>query len=233
MAVQSPMPSEATGRLNTGGSERAVRRAWSRPLVALLFLLQPIVRGWARYHERLTARSEPPVFKRPVASEGIGDWTAMGRVAYWSESDGDRYGFLKRILTKLQSEGWQHKTDTGWSAYDVEIFGSRWSRLRLTTVTEELAQGHKVFRCHLNATWSLPARIAFWSVAGVELPVIGLVAPSYPWIWMLLLSLAAFGWWLEQEKQRLLLWIAALLDEIGTELKLVKLREETAARVPT
>jgi hypothetical protein len=115
----------------------------------------------------------------------------------------------------------------------VEIFGSRWSRLRLTTVTEELAQGHKVFRCHLNATWSLPARIAFWSVAGVELPVIGLVAPSYPWIWMLLLSLAAFGWWLEQEKQRLLLWIAALLDEIGTELKLVKLREETAARVPT
>src|SRR6266508_6278016 len=202
------------------------RRTWSRPLVALLFFLQPIVRGWARYHERLTVRSEPPVFKRPVASEHIEDWEAFGRVAYWSESGGDRYGFLNRILTKLQREGWQHKTDTGWSAYDVEIFGSRWSRLRLTTATEELAQGRKVFRCQLRATWSLTARIAFWSTAGVELAIIGLVAPSHPWIWMLLLSLAAFGSWLEQEKHRLLLWIAALLDAIGAEQKLVKIRQQ-------
>jgi O-antigen biosynthesis protein len=202
------------------------RRTWSRPLVALLFFLQPIVRGWARYHERLTVRSEPPFFKRPVASEHIDDWEAFGRIAYWSESGGDRYSLLDSILTKLQREGWQHKTDTGWSAYDVEIFGSRWSRLRLTTATEELAQAHKVFRCQLSATWSLTARIAFWSTAGVELAIIGLVAPSHPWIWMLLLSLAAFGWWLEQEKHRLLLWIAALLDEIGAEQKLVKIRQQ-------
>ena len=146
---------------------------------------------------------------------------------------GDRYGFLNRILTKLQAEGWQHKTDTGWSPYDVEIFGSRWSRLRLTTATEELAQGHKVFRCHLNATWSLTARIAFWSIACVELPIIGVMAPSHPWIWMLLLSLAAFGWWLEQEKHRLLLWIAALLDEIGAEQKLVKIRQQSPDRIRT
>src|SRR6266487_775332 len=209
------------------------RPPWSRPLVALLFFLQPIVRGWARYHERLTVRSEPPVFKRPVASEHIDDWEAFGRVAYWSEGGGDRYGFLNRILTKLQHEGWQHKTDTGWSAYDVEIFGSRWSRLRLTTATEELAQGHKVFRCQLSATWSLTARIAFWSTAGVELAIIGLVAPSHPWIWMLLLSLAAFGSWLEQEKHRLLLWIAALLDEIGAEQKLVKIRQQPPDQVRT
>jgi hypothetical protein len=209
------------------------RRTWSRPLVALLFFLQPIVRGWARYHERLTARSEPPVFKRAVASEPVDDWKTFGRVAYWSESGGDRYGFLHRILAKLQSEGWQHKTDTGWSAYDVEIFGSRWSRLRLTTATEELAQGHKVYRCHLNATWSLPARIAFWSTAGVELFIIGLVAPSHPWIWMLLLSLAGFGWGLEQEKHRLVLWITALLDEIGAEQKMVKIRHRPKDEVRT
>jgi glycosyltransferase involved in cell wall biosynthesis len=209
------------------------RRTWSRPLVALLFFLQPIVRGWARYDERLTARSEPPVFKRAVASEPVDDWKMFGRVAYWSESGGDRYGFLHRILAKLQNEGWQHKTDTGWSAYDVEIFGSRWSRLRLTTATEELAQGHKVYRCHLNATWSLPARIAFWSTAGMELFIIGLVAPSHPWIWMLLLSLAAFGWGLEQEKNRLVLWITALLDEIGTEQKMVKIRHRPTDEVRT
>ena len=151
----------------------------------------------------------------------------------WSESGGDRYGLLNSILTKLQREGWQHKTDTGWSAFDVEIFGSRWSRLRLTTATEELAQGHKVFRCQLSATWSLTARIAFWSTAGVELAIIGLVAPSHPWIWMLLLSLPALGWWLEQERHRLLLWIAALLDEIATEQKLVKVRQSPPGEVRT
>ena len=200
-------------------------RAWSRPLVALLFFLQPIVRGWARYHERLTARSEPPVFKRALTTEQTADWETASRIAYWSNTGADRYSLLGRILTKLEREGWQHKTDTGWSNYDVEIFGSRWSRLRLTTTTEELAQGKKVFRCQLNATWSLPARIVFWSVAGAQLPVIGLLAPTQPWIWMLLLSLAALGGWLEQERHRLLLWIAALLDEIATEEKLVRIRQ--------
>src|SRR6185503_7181725 len=32
------------------------RRWWSRPLVALLFFLQPIVRGWERYRGRLRLR---------------------------------------------------------------------------------------------------------------------------------------------------------------------------------
>ncbi len=38
---------------------RRRRRWWSQPLVALLFLLQPLVRGWARYQGRLTRRELP------------------------------------------------------------------------------------------------------------------------------------------------------------------------------
>src|SRR5437773_1531208 len=166
------------------------KRGWSRPLVALLFLLQPIVRGWARYNWRLTVRSEPPVFKRAVSRERLGDLDSCEQVGYWSEGHGDRYALLNRILSKLESEGWQHKTDTGWNDYDVEIFGSRWSRLRLTTVTEELGQGRRIFRCRLKVTWSLPARIAFWSACGAQLVVIGLLSPTFPWIWMLLLSMS-------------------------------------------
>ena len=200
------------------------QRAWSRPLVALLFLLQPIVRGWARYNWRLTVRSEPPVFKRAVSRERLGDLDSCEQVGYWSEGHGDRYALLNRILSKLDSEGWQHKTDTGWNDYDVEIFGSRWSRLRLTTVTEELGQGKYIFRCRLNATWSLPARIAFWSTCGGELLVIGLLAPAHPWIWMLLVSMSALGWWLEQERKTMLLWIAALLDEVAADQSLVRIQ---------
>ncbi|HKS35797.1 MAG TPA: glycosyltransferase, partial [Verrucomicrobiae bacterium] len=136
------------------GVPRRQRRFWSRPLVALLFFLQPIVRGWARYKWRLTVQSRPPVFKRPV--ERGEDWDAIENIRYWSDGGADRYSILHKIVTKLDAEGWQYKTDTGWNDYDVEIFGSRWSRLRLTTVTEELAGGKKIIRCRLAATWSLP-----------------------------------------------------------------------------
>jgi hypothetical protein len=42
---------------------------------------------------------------------------------------------------------------------------------------------------------------------------------------MLLLSMSLLGWWLEQEKRTLLLWILALLDEIAAELGLVKIAQ--------
>src|SRR6266540_5509226 len=162
---------------------RNKRRLWSRPLVGLLFFLQPIVRGWARYKWRLTVQSQPPLFKRPVARRK--DWETLECISFWSDGAVDRYAFLQQVLAKLESEGWKQKTDSGWDQYDVEIFGSRWSRLRLTTVTEELAAGKKIVRCRLNATWSLPARIAFWSLAGAELLLIGWLAAACPWIWML------------------------------------------------
>ena len=203
------------------GVPRRQQRFWSRPLIALLFFLQPIVRGWARYKWRLTVQSRPPVFKRPV--ERGEDWDAIENIRYWSDGGADRYSILHKIVTKLDAEGWQHKTDTGWNDYDVEIFGSRWSRLRLTTVTEELAGGKKIIRCRLAATWSLPARIAFWSACGVELLLIGWLAEAHPWAWMLLLTMSLFVFWLEQERRTLLLWIAAFLDEVAAEHGLLKL----------
>ena len=94
------------------------------------------------------------------------------------------------------------------------------------TVTEELGQAKRIFRCRLKATWSLPARIVFWSACGLELLIIGFLSPKYPWIWMLLLSMSAFGWWLEQERRNMLLWIAALLDEIAANQQLVKIQPQ-------
>jgi O-antigen biosynthesis protein len=211
---------------------RKKKRAWSRPLVALLFLLQPVVRGWARYNWRLTVRSQPPVFKRAISREQLDGLEASEQVGYWATGNEDRYAFLNRILSKLESEGWEHKTDTGWSDHDVEIFGSRWSRLRLATVTEELGKGTRTFRCRLKATWSLPARIAFWSVCGAELLVIGLLAPAHPWIWMILVSMSALGWWFEQERRNMLLWIAALLDEVAAEQKLVRIQHPSSSTRP-
>src|SRR5207248_4956489 len=83
------------------------QRSWSRPLVGLLFLLQPIVRGWARYNWRLTVRSESPVFKRAVSRDLLEELESSEQVCYWSAGGEDRYTFLGRILAKLSAEGWQ------------------------------------------------------------------------------------------------------------------------------
>ena len=206
------------------------KRRWSRPLVALLFLLQPIVRGWARYGWRLAARSEPPVFKRAVLTAGLDGLRSSRLTCYGAEGGQDRYVFLQGVLSKLHAEEWQYKTDAGWSDHDVEIFGSRWSRLRLTTVTEELGRGKRVFRCRLKASWSLPARIAFWAACGAESLVIAMLTPAHPWIWSLLLSLPVFGWWLERQKRSVLLWINALLDEVAAEQSLIKIQPDSRRR---
>ncbi len=201
------------------------RRFWSRPLVTLLFFLQPVVRGWARYHWRLNMRSTP----QPTLPPAAGGWKAPEEVFYWSDPGTDRYLFLSRILDALEAQGWQHKSDTGWSNHDVEIFGNRWSRLRLTTVAEELEGGRKVFRCRLAGTWSLRAWIVFGLIAGAELLLIGMLAPVQHWVWMVLLTLPVLKWFLDYETRSMQHSIAALLDTIAARRQMVKLQSPEAA----
>ncbi|PYI83255.1 MAG: glycosyl transferase [Verrucomicrobia bacterium] len=201
------------------------KRVWSRPLVAFLFFLQPIVRGWARYRWRLRARSRLDAARQRAALRTVLDaWESPEKIVFWAEGGVDRYAFLKQVQAKLDQEGWQYKPDSGWSHYDLEIFGNRWSRLCLTTVTEELEQGKRNFCCRLQATWSLPAKLLFWFILGVELVLIGLLAPVQPWLWMILLSLAVLNGLLEQEKLRLQQVIATLLGEVAAQLSMVKVK---------
>ncbi len=199
---------------------RNKRRFWSRPLVALLFLLQPIVRGWARYQWKLTVRPQP---RRHPAS-AVTPPPEAEAVYYWSDSGVDRFRFLRRALSRLDEEGWQTRLDSGWSDHDAEIYGQRWARLRLTSVAEGLAGGKTVVRCRLRANWSLRAKLVFWTLLGFELVVVGVLREAQPWLWMLLLTIPLLGWFLEQEKKNLQALIAGLLDESAAHLGMVKLK---------
>jgi len=197
---------------------------WSRPLVALLFLLQPVVRGAARYRGRLTftpAARAPEESLDSVALRARG--AALDRVQYWGERPLDRVAFVAAILARLERLGWPHKTDIGWSEFDVEIYGNRWSNLQLTTATETHAGGRQLVRCRLKAVWSLPAKVAFWSLLGAELLVLGFLGPAYPWLWLVLLSLPGAWWFLRRQKRRLQSILAIFLDELAAELGLQKL----------
>lgn len=201
------------------------RRAWwSRPLVALLFFLQPIVRGWARYQGRLSQESMPTAARARLdsLSPSATGKTAVQELHYWSEGGHDRLRFLGSIIAALEEQGWPIKVDAGWSDHDVEVFGNRWSRLQLVTAAEHYSSGRTMYCCRLRTAWSLLAKVTFVTVLGLELLVIGTLASIHPWIWMLLLTLPMLAWFIEQQKHDVQALIAVFLDEVARNLKLVK-----------
>lgn len=122
-AVQSPPPKH---------------RHWlSRPLIAYLHWRQPITRGWARYSVRLKAkvlqreakRRGPP---RPLPLEPQNKRT----LRYWN-SYHDRIVLLQKIKEEVAAAGWRMRLDSGWNEWDMEIYGSRYVKVRLTTMSEQ------------------------------------------------------------------------------------------------
>jgi O-antigen biosynthesis protein len=215
--------------------EKSKHRFWSRPLVALLTFLQPIARGWARYEGRLRISATPAqAFKRIASLTYVDRGEPLEEVQFWCQTGMERLSFVRAIVKKLEAEQWQHKPDGGWNDYDVEVYGTRWSRLQLTTVSEFVEKGHQLFHCRLNAGWSLLARVLFWCACGLELLLIGLMASTVPWLWMLLLTIPLLGLYFESEKRVLQRLIVALLDEVAAKYELTRVPFEKMkeAKVP-
>jgi hypothetical protein len=149
------------------------RRWWSRPLVAMLFFLQPIARGWARYQGRLSLG--PAAAIRPTLdSIALRDSDLpLDEVRYWSEQRMERVDFVKAVLQRLEQQGWPHRSDIGWNEFDVEIYGSRWTKLQLITVAEEHPPGKQLIRCRLRPRW--PTHPGSWWTASRK---VGRPSPS-------------------------------------------------------
>jgi len=209
-AAQAPLPKNRTFR-------------WSRPLVGLLFFLQPIVRGWARYQGRLLFRPTPLSAQQTLESVALrNSGVSLRLVQYWSSTPLDRLAFVAELLRRLDRQGWPNKPDIGWCDHDVEIYGSRWNILQITTVAENHALGKHLLRCRLKPRWSLAAKVSFWTLAGVELLVLGFVGRSVPWLWFLLLTLPILSWLFHREQRTLQSVLAILIEEIARDWKLSK-----------
>ena len=204
------------------------RRIWSRPLVALLFLLQPIVRGWARFKWRLNllAARKPVLIDQPGLAAEVE--VSESRV-YWTDGPADRYRFLQGVLSKLDQANWPFKTDTGWTTCDVGIPVDSWTRLTLTTASEELGQGKKNLLCRIRGYWSLPAQLLFWGTAGGVALLIACFADTVPWFWMSLLILPLLGWVFDERRHDYELAFLKVLDTVAHELTLVKLSSPAAS----
>jgi glycosyltransferase involved in cell wall biosynthesis len=120
-AIQAPMPRHT--------------HPLTRPLIAYLHFRQPIARGWARYSVRLKAK----VMKHEASGYSRGEvpWDPLdgSTLRYWSKVH-DRLTLLEEIKREVQSAGWRTRVDSGWAGWDMEIYGSRYVKVRLTTATE-------------------------------------------------------------------------------------------------
>src|SRR5206468_1825281 len=108
----------------------------AKPLIAYLHYRQPIARGWARYSVRLKAKvlnDEARGYRR--TQELPFDPKDPSTLLYWSKWY-DRLTLLDRIGTEVKKAGWRMRVDSGWATWDMEIYGSRYVKVRVTTATE-------------------------------------------------------------------------------------------------
>jgi hypothetical protein len=198
-------------------------RWWSRPLVALLFFLQPVARGWERYAGRLRLRPMAKASPETLDSVTLRDsGESLREARYWSAQRVDRARLVARIIEELNRHGWPNRSDIGWSEFDVEIYGNRWSHLQLTTAAEDHPRGRQLIRCRLRARWSLLAHVAFWSLLALEALVMGFFGGWRNWLGLSLLTLPAFVYFLSRQKRNLQSLIVVFLDDLAKQWRLIK-----------
>jgi hypothetical protein len=206
-------------------------RWWSRPLIALLFFVQPIVRGWARYQGRFSTLPVRLTRRQSLDSVALRDSRQpLSEIRYWAEPRIERLAWVGEILQRLDAQGWPNRSDVGWSDYDVEVYDARWSKLQLTTVAEEHPGRKQLLKCRLRPRWALRATVLFWMLTGLELLVVGLFARAYPTLPLVLLTLPVVVWLLHRKQRDLQSVIIVMLDALAKDWGLSRISVERPRR---
>jgi hypothetical protein len=214
LAAQASLPAEADGLR-------------SRMVVAALSYAQPLVRSWRRYETWLFAfpvptNGEPDPLDEPVEPVGLtGRWTA----SYWSEEWRDRTELLNKAIESLVERRWARVIDSGWSNWDLEVSGDRYTAVRVRTVQEEHGGGRRLIRIR----YELCPRGTFWLLAGASAVLTGTSAIVDPRL--VAAPLIAFSGclavlWLRG--LRMCGQVARLFDATAARMKLIRCDESNA-----
>ena len=184
------------------------KKFWSRPLVALLFLLQPICRSYARYKTRFLEPhpSLKNVKQLPCISNKV--WLTQKYIlSFWAEKKNsirlNRIEFLHKLQDSLSQKGNIVHTDTGWNEFDLLIHGEFCARLQLLTFIEPHKDQTAILKIKLFTFNSGPFKILFSLFLFFEILLIALFHNTYPFIWIILILIPILP--LYAYKQRTLL----------------------------
>lgn len=135
---------------------------WCRPLIFAMHLLQPPLRAWHRYMERmkrkLPQRSDQMDLARARSFKRSARATVDG---YWTSNNGkgreDLLAVLEGVMAEQKIAG---VFDHAWGAWDMSLFVDRWHNWAIRTVTEELGGARRFTRVRCVATFTALAKLA-------------------------------------------------------------------------
>jgi hypothetical protein len=196
-------------------------RHWlSRPLIAWLHFRQPIARGWARYSVRLKAKvlkHEAAGYRRPKPLPF--DKNDRNTLRYWSAKE-ERLSLLRKITDEVRNAGWRMRADSGWAEWDMEIYGSRYVKVRLTTATEIHGRDSMLTRVRVELLMSRFCQVLF--VASCVLAGLLLM---HLWPFSRTAVLVPLAWWsmYAVNKWRVSRPVLGLIDEAAEKAGFVPL----------
>jgi hypothetical protein len=201
---------------------RARVRWWSRPVLAWLHYVQPIVRAGARYRARLGLPSRPTSAAASLEAEARVYASAPVRErAYWSATWRERSEWIARMVVALERHGWPCQVDSGWEEFDLEVFGARWARMAVVTAAEATRDRGQLLRCRLAPRWTLAAHLTFWGVLAAELVAAGIFDVNGRGAWIPVVSLAVLAWFFRWQGRVLQCQLSVVLDEVARDWGLV------------
>jgi hypothetical protein len=118
----------------------------------ILAFVQPLVRGFSRYFTWLRFKRTPAsvIRKHEHLPERVRAGGSLSRRTFWSEQGRDRHYLLGALFELLEEEGWRYSADSGWNAWDIQIYGNLWWSITLQTVTEYHGGGRCLTRVRLR-----------------------------------------------------------------------------------
>ncbi len=147
---------------------------WTRPLVAYLYVMQPVWRGWHRLTYLLRNRVLPKVCSpSKVDRPEVKRVSATIRDTYWdSDQSQGREQLLDVMVKEAKRHGWAGDYDNAWADWDIKLVGDRWHDVTCYTATEELGWPRRFTRigCRVHPTYfsRVTALVAvIWTGAGV------------------------------------------------------------------
>lgn len=197
------------------------QRFWSRPLVALLYFLQPIVRGYERYEGRFNRPLTP---RRAIASVNVTlpVMQPVGRgvqLQFWSEQGADRLQLIETLFARLKRDDWRHRCATAYEPWDLDIYGYRWCKVRVQTASENHGGNKRLVRVRLRHHWTLFARVCFAAFVALDFAAFALFKQHALWtfsVFALIPLVSCFINWRGRRLRRIVsMFIAGLASELG------------------
>jgi glycosyltransferase involved in cell wall biosynthesis len=147
---------------------------WARPVVAYLYLMQPIWRGRYRLTHLLRNRVLPAVAS-PAQKDRpeVKRISATERDVYWgSHQNLGRESLLETLVAEAKRLQWSGDFDNGWSDWDIKFVGDRWHDITCRTASENLGWPDRFTRLRSELRPTQFHRVAItaaliWTLAGV------------------------------------------------------------------